>query len=68
MKITIVLSEAEVKGIKKYLKTVSHDIHPKITKEDIVQEIRGIVSGTIYSGSMGDYVLAEVNKESDGSQ
>ena len=42
MKITIELTEAEVKGLKDYLKEVSGDINPKISKEDIKQEIQGI--------------------------
>ena len=58
MKITIELSKEEVKGIKEYLKSVSPDIEPKITKEDIALEIRGIVSGNIEIGAMGDYVNA----------
>jgi hypothetical protein len=63
MKITITLSDAEVKGIKTYLKSVSHDINPKITKAEIVDEIRGIVNGEIYNAAMGDYVSREVVKD-----
>ena len=47
MKITIELTEAEVKGLKDYLKEVSGDINPKISKEDIKQEIQGIVSSSL---------------------
>lgn len=61
MKISINLSDAEVRGIKKYLKSVSHDIKPKITRDDVVQEIRGIVSGSLQFGAIGDYVRAEAN-------
>lgn len=68
MKITITLSDAEVRGIKAYLKSVSHDINPKITKAEIVDEIRGIVSGTIYDAAMGDYVSREVIKDRANKQ
>lgn len=63
MKVTITLSDAEVRGIKAYLKATSHDIKPRIVKADIVSEIRGIVSGTIYDAALGDYVAAEVRRE-----
>lgn len=56
MKVTINLTEAEVKGLKEYLKEVSHDINPKITKADIVQEINGLVSGALQSGAVNDYI------------
>ena len=63
MKITITLSDSEVKGIKSYLKSVSPDVSPRIKKSDIEQEIREIVNGNIYSGAMGDYVIHEAMKE-----
>lgn len=56
MKITIELTEAEVKGLKDYLKEVSGDINPKISKEDIKQEIQGIVSSSLQTGAILDYI------------
>jgi hypothetical protein len=55
MKITINLTEAEVKGIKEYLKEIG-DVE-KPTKEDIKQFIEGYVS-TIHapSESVNDYI------------
>ena len=55
VKITIELTEQEVKALKAYLKEVSNDIDPVITKEDIKLEIQGIVSGAMQTGSLGDY-------------
>lgn len=55
MKVTIELNENEVKALKAYLKEVSHDVNPKITRADIEQEIKGAVSGHLQSGSLGDY-------------
>lgn len=55
MKITIELSENEVKALRAYLKEVSHDINPKITKDDIKQEVYGFVNAAMQSGSLGDY-------------
>ena len=55
MKITIDLTPNEVKALKAYLKEVSHDINPKITKEDIKMEISGMVSGAMQAGALGDY-------------
>jgi len=63
MKVTIELTDAEARGIKEYLKAVSNEIKPRITRADIVSEIKGIVSGAIYDAAMGDYVAAEVRKE-----
>lgn len=55
MKVTIELTQNEVKALKAYLKEVSHDINPVITKEDIKQEIQGAVSGHLQIGALGDY-------------
>lgn len=55
MKITIELTDAEVKALKAYLKELSHDINPVITKEDIKLEVSGMVSGAMQTGSLGDY-------------
>jgi len=55
MKITIDLNENEVKALKEYLKEVSHDINPKITKEDIRLEVYGFVNAAMQSGALGDY-------------
>ena len=56
MKITIELTENEVKGLKAYLKEVSGEIKPKISKVDIVQEIKGIVSCSLQTGAVSDYI------------
>jgi len=55
MKITIELTEAEVKGLKAYLKDVNGDGEP-VTKEDIKREIQGIVSGNLQAGAVEDYI------------
>lgn len=48
MKLTIELTEAEVKGLKAYLKDLDGG---KIGKEEIRQHIQGIVTGVINSPS-----------------
>lgn len=55
MKVTIELSEAEVKGIKAYLLATGE----AATKEDVKQHIQGIVSATLYAPSeaISDYIL-----------
>lgn len=55
MKLTIELTEAEVKGIKKYFKEVDG---VNVKKEDIKQYIQGIVSGNINAPqeSVSDYI------------
>ena len=62
MKVTITLSEAEVRGIKAYLKAMSPDINQKITNEDVKTEIKGMVNGEICNGAIGDYVWKETHK------
>lgn len=57
MNITIKLTPAQVKGITAYLKEVSGNIDPKITKADIEQEIRGAIDSHLQSGSIGDYCI-----------
>jgi len=54
MKFTIELTEAQVKGIKEYLKDVS-DIE-KPSKKDIQSEINGMLSAELQSGSVYDYI------------
>lgn len=56
MKVIIELTEAEVKGLKSYLKEVSGDVSPLIKKEDIRQEIAGIVSSALQSGAVYDHI------------
>lgn len=55
MKITIELTEAEVKGLKAYFKDVD-DV--KADKDYIKQHIQGIVSGTLNAPqeSVSDYI------------
>lgn len=55
MKITINLTPQEVNAIKAYLKEVSNDINPVITKKDIEEEIKGSVSGHLQAGALCDY-------------
>ncbi len=55
MKITIELTDNEVKALKAYLKEVSNDVEPVITKEDIKLELQGIFSGAMQTGALGDY-------------
>lgn len=56
MKITITLSDAQVKGIKAYLKEVDDIESPN--KEHIAQEIRGIVEGALQAPrcAVSDYI------------
>lgn len=55
MTISIKLTENEVKALKAYLKEVSPDINPKITKEDIKREIDGMINSEMQAGALGDY-------------
>lgn len=55
MKITIDLNPKEVNAIKAYLKEISPDIEPKITKEEIMAEIQGAIAGHLQAGALGDY-------------
>lgn len=56
MKITIDLSDAEVQGIKDYLKNVGNIEKPN--KNDIQTEMQGVVSGYLQSphSSLTDYI------------
>ena len=56
MKITIELSDAQVKGIKQYLKEVGDNPKPK--KADIQSEMASIVHGTLQAQqcAIADYV------------
>lgn len=62
MKIFINLSEAEVKGIKEYLKTV--DGIEKPLKKDIQNEVKGIVNGAFQSqhSALADYISKYENR------
>lgn len=62
MKITIELTEAEVKGLKAYLAEVSPDINPKIGREDIKQEVEGMLSAALQAGAVGDYIAQYQNQ------
>jgi hypothetical protein len=57
MKVTIELTEAQVKGLKSYLKEVSGDINPKISKADIQKEIKGIIDSSLQAGAVYDHIL-----------
>ena len=56
MKITIELTEVQVKGIKDYLRDVADVENPK--KEDIQMEIRGIIDGYLQApqSALTDYI------------
>lgn len=59
MKVTIELSDKEVKAIKEYIKSSTDNESP--TKKDVESEIKGIVWSGLQSGSMGDYYQLFVN-------
>lgn len=61
MKVTIELTESQVKGLKDYLNDVSHDVKPKISKADIVEEIKGIVHSNLQSGAVCDFIIKYEN-------
>lgn len=63
MRITIELNDAQVKGLKSYLKEVSSDVNPKITKKDIAQEIQGIVSSNLQTGAVADHIMQQIVPE-----
>lgn len=65
MKITIELSEAQINGIKEYIKDTNGEINQKITKKDIQAEIMGIVSCDLQTGAVSDYILKYENKSHD---
>jgi hypothetical protein len=56
MKITIELTEQEVKGIKAYLKEV--DDKEKVSKKDIQAYVAGIATGTLHAPqeAVSDYI------------
>lgn len=59
MKITIELTDAEVRGIKRYLKEV--DDNPKVSKQDIAQYVSGEINGMLHAPqcAISDYIMAE---------
>jgi hypothetical protein len=65
MKITITLTDAEIRGIKRYLKDTSNEINPKITRGEISREVEGYVVGVLYAphSAVADYVRLEVDKD-----
>jgi hypothetical protein len=60
MKITIELTEAEVKGVKEYLSDLEGR---KANKGDIVQFIQGVVETTLQSS--GEAVCSYIQKHSN---
>lgn len=57
MKITIKLTEAQVRGLKDYLEKTAPTIDAKrATKSEIQQEIQNIVSGNLQTGAVYDYI------------
>lgn len=61
MKITIELSDAEVKGLKKYLREADSDEHKSVSKDDIKEHIENIVHGNLRAPqeAVSQYILAE---------
>ncbi len=61
MKITVELSDQEVKGIKAYMKEV--DGKDKVTKQDIQAYISGIATGVINAPqeAVSDYIKKQSN-------
>lgn len=55
MNIVVKLSKEELKALKEYLKSVSSDVNPTISKKEIENEIRGMVSNNFQFGALGDY-------------
>jgi len=55
MLITIDLAPTEVAAFKSYIKETSGEINPKTTKVEITQEVQGIISSALQSGSLGDH-------------
>ena len=62
MKITIDLSDTDVRAIKAYLKSFGDDV-TKVSKEDIKVEIMGAIDGHLQSGALGDYYRIEADKD-----
>lgn len=60
MKITIELTENQVKGIKEYLKD-TNGTDEKVTKQDIKTEILGIVHSCLQTGAVYDYIYKYEN-------
>lgn len=54
MKVSIDLSPNEVKALKAYLSQFNNE-GEKVTAVQIKEEIKGIVSAGMQSGSLGDY-------------
>lgn len=56
MKVAIELTEAQVKGIKDYLREVADIENPK--KEDVQMEVKGIIDSYLQSqhSSLTDYI------------
>ena len=54
MKITINLTESEVKGLKEYIKET--DCLDKVTKQDIKSEMQNIISCNLQAGAVRDYI------------
>ena len=62
MKISIELTDTEVKGLKAYLKAISNDITPTISKKNIETEIKGAVSEYLQCSVVYDYISKFENK------
>ena len=54
MKVTIELTEAQVKGLTEYLKEVASI--EKVTKTLIAAEVRGLVDCSLQTGAIYDYI------------
>jgi len=58
MKITVTLTPAEVRGLRKYLAAVSPDVHPVILKKDIAEWVNSAISAELHSprSATSDYI------------
>lgn len=63
MNVTIKLTDAEVKGIRKYLHATDGAINPKITNQEIRDFVRNECLGYLEYGAVGDYITEERRKQ-----
>lgn len=59
MRITINLTAAEVRGLKKYLAALEGDKQVKIGRAQIREEVQGMVSCNLQTGAVWDYIKQE---------
>lgn len=59
MKITLELSDAKVRGIRKYLLETSPDINPKVTNDELKKFVINETLSVLDFGAVGDYIREE---------